>query len=128
MITKLALYLSENIFCSCDEFSAGEISASCFSTSFPPSIFDQLFSVSCFRRLVFDKFSWILPRKLDKATRILKFFGQSVISLSFFFWVQIFYDRVQVKISYFSTLCFIQRNRKTLQTFVLSLVGFLMKI
>ena len=61
MITKLALYLPEIIFYSCDEFSAGEFSASflpsifdqlfsasCFSTSFPLSIFGQLFSVSCF--------------------------------------------------------------------------------
>ena len=41
MITKLALYLPENIFCSCDEFSVGE-----FSVSFPHCIFDQLFSTS----------------------------------------------------------------------------------
>ena len=36
------------IFCTCDEFSAEKISVSCFSTSFPPSIFGQLFSASCF--------------------------------------------------------------------------------
>ena len=47
MITKLALYLPEIVICSCDEFSAGEFSESCFSSSFPPSIFDQLFSASC---------------------------------------------------------------------------------
>ena len=46
MITKLALYLPEIIFYSCDEFSAGEFSAKCFSTSFPPSIFDELFSTN----------------------------------------------------------------------------------
>ena len=55
MITKLGLYLLEIIICSCDEFSAREFSASCYSTSFPPSIFDQLFSASCFRRVVFGE-------------------------------------------------------------------------
>ena len=54
MVTKLALYLSETIFRSCDEFSAGEFSSSCFSTSFPPSTFDQLFLASCFRRVFLD--------------------------------------------------------------------------
>ena len=39
MITKLGLYLSEIIICSYDEFSAGEVSASCFSTSFPRFLF-----------------------------------------------------------------------------------------
>ena len=33
-MTKLALYLSEIIFCSCDEFSAGAFSASCFRRIF----------------------------------------------------------------------------------------------
>ena len=35
MITKLGLYLNEIIICCCDEFCAGEFSASCFSMSFP---------------------------------------------------------------------------------------------
>ena len=42
-ITKFALYSAEMIFCTCDEFFAAEFLASCFLTSFPPSIFDQLF-------------------------------------------------------------------------------------
>ena len=76
MITKLALYLPEIIFYSCDEFSAGEFSASCFSTSFPPSIFDELFSASCFRLVVFDElFSTSFPRFgfyiLSQGTQIL---------------------------------------------------------
>ena len=67
MITKLALYLSETIFYSCDEFSVGEFSASCFSTSYPPSIFDQLFSASCFRRVFLDsnQLFWQTERQLQ---------------------------------------------------------------
>ena len=78
MITKLALYLPEIVICSCDEFSAGEFSESCFSSSFPPSIFDQLFSASCFRRVFLDS-----CRMLSKILNLYGDLNRSVLNAHF---------------------------------------------